>query len=273
MMCLKYCCMYVWHNGVDPDQMLRLRRRSEEYIFKIVIMAAILEFRSERFLAIFDLQVTAMLPTKFQVSWPFGSGEEAKNRFSRWPPPVGLILAIFDLQVILIFLPSVCSGLSVRILRIITVIRVFSDIICTHMRTTRVLTTKRLKPVVVVVVFFLRHVSHVGHFAPSLREMEKRDWRHSRETKDRWRCLMEKRMRMEKQKKLKHAPSATPYKQSRAVPTKSTTKPFVSVVARYHITPLTSFDTLRKHAYIILTPLKPPFYIVKWVYRDIHYLS
>ena len=36
--------------------------------------------------AIFDLQVTPMLPTKFQVNWPFGSGEEAKNRFSRWPP-------------------------------------------------------------------------------------------------------------------------------------------------------------------------------------------
>ena len=27
-----------------------------------------------------------MLPTKFQVNWPFSSGEEAKNRFSRWPP-------------------------------------------------------------------------------------------------------------------------------------------------------------------------------------------
>ena len=37
-------------------------------------------------LAIFDLQVNTMLPTKFQVSWPSGSGEEAKNRFSRWPP-------------------------------------------------------------------------------------------------------------------------------------------------------------------------------------------
>ena len=36
--------------------------------------------------AIFDLQVTTMLPTKFRVNWPFGSGEEAKNRFSRWPP-------------------------------------------------------------------------------------------------------------------------------------------------------------------------------------------
>ena len=34
-------------------------------------------------LAIFDLQVTLMLPTKFGVNWPFSSGEEAKNRFSR----------------------------------------------------------------------------------------------------------------------------------------------------------------------------------------------
>ena len=37
-------------------------------------------------LAIFDLQVTQMLPTKFRVNWTFGSGEEAKNRFSRWLP-------------------------------------------------------------------------------------------------------------------------------------------------------------------------------------------
>ena len=27
-----------------------------------------------------------MLPTKFQVKWRFGSGEDAKNSFSRWPP-------------------------------------------------------------------------------------------------------------------------------------------------------------------------------------------
>ena len=27
-----------------------------------------------------------MLPTKFRVNWPFGSKEEAKNRFSRWLP-------------------------------------------------------------------------------------------------------------------------------------------------------------------------------------------
>ena len=37
-------------------------------------------------LAIFDLQVTPMLPTKFKVNKPFDPGEEAKNRFSRWPP-------------------------------------------------------------------------------------------------------------------------------------------------------------------------------------------
>ena len=37
-------------------------------------------------LAIFDLQVTPMLPTKFGVNWPFGSGEEVKKRFSRWLP-------------------------------------------------------------------------------------------------------------------------------------------------------------------------------------------
>ena len=37
-------------------------------------------------LATFDLQVTPMLPSKFGVNWPFGSGEEAKNIFSRWRP-------------------------------------------------------------------------------------------------------------------------------------------------------------------------------------------
>ena len=31
-------------------------------------------------------QVTLMLPSKFGVKWSFGSGEKAKNRFSRWRP-------------------------------------------------------------------------------------------------------------------------------------------------------------------------------------------
>ena len=43
-----------------------------------------LGFTISMIFAIFDLQVTKMLPTKFRVNWPFGSGEEAKNRFSRW---------------------------------------------------------------------------------------------------------------------------------------------------------------------------------------------
>ena len=44
-----------------------------------------LGFPIKMILATFDLQVTLMLPTKFQVDWTFGPGEEAKNRFSRWP--------------------------------------------------------------------------------------------------------------------------------------------------------------------------------------------
>ena len=51
-------------------------------------------------LAIFDLQVTPILPTKFRVNWPFGSGEEAKGGYLGFP--IGTILAIFDLQVTLI---------------------------------------------------------------------------------------------------------------------------------------------------------------------------
>ena len=37
-------------------------------------------------LAILDLQVTLMILTKFQVSWPFGSGEEARKKKLRLPP-------------------------------------------------------------------------------------------------------------------------------------------------------------------------------------------
>ena len=46
-----------------------------------------------------------MLPTKFRVNWIFGLGEEAKNKFSRWPHgghlgyPIETILTIFYLQV------------------------------------------------------------------------------------------------------------------------------------------------------------------------------
>ena len=43
-------------------------------------------FPIETILAIFALQDTQMLPTKFQVDWPFGSGVKWKNIFLRQQP-------------------------------------------------------------------------------------------------------------------------------------------------------------------------------------------
>ena len=43
-----------------------------------------LGFLIRRILAIFDLQVTPMPPSKFGVNQPFGSREEAQNRVSSW---------------------------------------------------------------------------------------------------------------------------------------------------------------------------------------------
>ena len=45
-----------------------------------------LGFPISKILAIFDPKDTPMLPSKFGVNWPFGSGEEEKKRFSRWRP-------------------------------------------------------------------------------------------------------------------------------------------------------------------------------------------
>ena len=50
-----------------------------------------------------------MLPTKFQVSWPFGSGEEAKQKIDFQDSghadhlgfPIRTILDIYDLQITL----------------------------------------------------------------------------------------------------------------------------------------------------------------------------
>ena len=59
-------------------------------------------------LAIFDLRKMhpIMLPTKFRVKWPFSSGEAKKKIIkmaaiagSHLGFPIGMILAIFDLQV------------------------------------------------------------------------------------------------------------------------------------------------------------------------------
>ena len=56
-------------------------------------------------LAIFDLQVTQMLPTKFRVNWPSVEEKKLKIAFQdgcHGAHPgftIGMILAIFDLQV------------------------------------------------------------------------------------------------------------------------------------------------------------------------------
>ena len=54
--------------------------------FEQTLNGSQLGFTIGTILAIFDPRVTPMLPTKFPVNWPFSSGEEAKNRFSRWLP-------------------------------------------------------------------------------------------------------------------------------------------------------------------------------------------
>ena len=46
-------------------------------------MAAVLDFQPEKKIAIFDLQVSQILPTKFRVKWPFASGEEMQNKSPR----------------------------------------------------------------------------------------------------------------------------------------------------------------------------------------------
>ena len=70
-----------------------------------------------KLLAIFDLRVTLMILTKFQVNWPFGSGEEGENLFSRWPSSwISNCnnLSLFFLPVPLCFLPRLEPiGLSI----------------------------------------------------------------------------------------------------------------------------------------------------------------
>ena len=67
-------------------------------------------FPTETILAVFDLQVTTILPIKFWVKWPFSSGEKVQNKLQDGGHDghlgflIWTILAIFYLQVILIFL-------------------------------------------------------------------------------------------------------------------------------------------------------------------------
>ena len=51
---------------------------------KSIGLSVYLGFQIGMILATFDLQVTLMLSTKFGINWTLRSGEEVKNRFSRW---------------------------------------------------------------------------------------------------------------------------------------------------------------------------------------------
>ena len=50
-----------------------------------------LGFPIRTILAVFYLQVTPMLPTKFQVNWPFSSGEEAKKKIFKRATMVAIL--------------------------------------------------------------------------------------------------------------------------------------------------------------------------------------
>ena len=63
---------------------LWFRKISEKKEFQDGCIGSYLGFPIQIIKGILDLQVTLMLPTKFQVKWPFSSEAEAKNRFSRW---------------------------------------------------------------------------------------------------------------------------------------------------------------------------------------------
>ena len=62
--------------------------------FEQTLNGSQLGFTIGTILAIFDLRVTPMLPTKFQVNWPFSSGEEAKNTFFK----MAAMAAILDIR-------------------------------------------------------------------------------------------------------------------------------------------------------------------------------
>ena len=84
--------------NVSSQLSFRLRRRIKNNIFKIASLGVILDFRLERLTAIFDLEVTPILPIKLRVSWP---GKEDQNVFqdgdsgSHLGIQIETILAIF----------------------------------------------------------------------------------------------------------------------------------------------------------------------------------
>ena len=86
---------------------LSVQEKKRKIDFKDCRHGGHLEFLIEQFQLFLIYKSPPMLHTELQVNWPFGSGEEVKNRFLRWPQPHGSHLgfptgassAIFDVQV------------------------------------------------------------------------------------------------------------------------------------------------------------------------------
>ena len=77
-----YRCFLLSHKSIGPS----VQEKKRKLDFQDGRHSGHFGIRIGTTLGMFDLQDTPMLPTKFQVNWPLGSGEEAKNRFSRWLP-------------------------------------------------------------------------------------------------------------------------------------------------------------------------------------------
>ena len=78
----KWCSKFGWVPTSGLGALEEITWQTDE---RVQSHGGYLAFPNETILAIFHLQVTLMTPTKFKVNWPLGSGEEAKNWFSRWP--------------------------------------------------------------------------------------------------------------------------------------------------------------------------------------------
>ena len=72
--------------GLGEEAKITVQEKKQNIDFQDGCHGGHLGFPIGTIFAIFDLQVTPMLPTMFGVNWLLGSGEEAKNRFSRWRP-------------------------------------------------------------------------------------------------------------------------------------------------------------------------------------------
>ena len=63
---------------------LSVQEKKFKIDFKMVGNGRRLGFEIRTISAVFVLLVAPIFPTKLRVNWPFGSGDEVQNKFSRW---------------------------------------------------------------------------------------------------------------------------------------------------------------------------------------------